>query len=130
MTTEAPTTDTVAMTTKAPTTSITVSFTLEDIPPDFLCIGGNEVGLINTSVQFQYRSISITSVIGDWITLDALPVNKTSDVTHNWSLMALWEVFSSDYCNWSMVEEDTTAGMYNLVLKLAYSMIIASEFLQ
>ena len=86
MTIEAPTTDTVAMTTEAPTTSITVSLTLEDIPPDFpdfLCIGGNEVGLTNTSVQFQYRSISTTSVIGDWITLDLLPVNRTSDITHN-----------------------------------------------
>ena len=86
MITEAPTTNTVTMTTEAPTTSITASFTLEYIPPDspdFLCIGGNEVGLTNTSVQFQYRTISTTSVIGDWITLDALPVNRTSDVTHN-----------------------------------------------
>ena len=45
------------------------------------CIGGEEVGLTNTSVQFQYRTISTTSAIGDWITLAALPVNATSSTT-------------------------------------------------
>ena len=58
---------------------VRVSFTLYEVPR-FPCIGGNEVGLTNTSVQFQYRIT--TSVIGDWITLDALPVNRTSDVSH------------------------------------------------
>ena len=45
------------------------------------CIGGEEVGLTDTSVQFQYRTISTTSAIGDWITLAALPVNATSPTT-------------------------------------------------
>ena len=45
------------------------------------CISGEEVGLTNTSVQFQYRTISTTSDIGDWITLAALPVNATSSTT-------------------------------------------------
>ena len=65
--------------------SVEVNFSVEPVVPTNKrpCIGGNEVGLTNTSVQFQYRSISTTSVIGDWITLDALPVNRTSDVTHN-----------------------------------------------
>ena len=63
--------------------SVVVSFSVVPINNYSVCIGGNEVGLTNTSVQFQYRSISTASVIGDWITLDALPVNRTSDVTHN-----------------------------------------------
>ena len=45
------------------------------------CIGGEEVGLTNTSVQFQYRTISTTSAIGNWITLAALPVDATSSTT-------------------------------------------------
>ena len=47
------------------------------------CIGGRVVGLTNTTVRLQYRTISTTSVIGDWITVDALPVNISSAVTHN-----------------------------------------------
>ena len=45
------------------------------------CIGGEEVGLTDTSVKFQYRTISITSAIGNWITLAALPVDATSSTT-------------------------------------------------
>ena len=65
--------------------SVEVNLSVVPVAPtnNRVCIGGNEVGLTNTSVQFQYRSISTTSVIGDWTALDALPLNRTSDVTHN-----------------------------------------------
>ena len=62
---------------------INVSWTVNRESSTLRCIGGRVVGLTNTTVQLQYRTISITSVIGDWITLDALPVNISSAVTHN-----------------------------------------------
>ena len=52
--------------------TVTVNFTLNKVafPP---CIG-EEVGLTNTSIQFQYRTISNSSAIGNWITKDAIPL--------------------------------------------------------
>ena len=62
---------------------INVSWTVNRESSTLRCIGGRVVGLTNTTVQLQYRTISTTSVIGDWITVDALPVNISSAVAHN-----------------------------------------------
>ena len=63
---------------------INVNWTVNHESSTLRCIGGRVAGLINTTVQLQYRTINTASaVIGDWITLDALPVNISSAVAHN-----------------------------------------------
>ena len=52
--------------------TVTVNFTLNRVA--FSPCIGEEVGLTNTSIQFQYRTISNSSAIGDWITKDAIPL--------------------------------------------------------
>ena len=59
--------------------SDTVNVAIRNYDSD-TCIGDEEVGLTDTSILFQYRAIINTSVIGDWRTLAALPVDTIKGV--------------------------------------------------
>ena len=52
--------------------TVTVSFTLNRVR-NSNCLG-EEVDLTNASIQFQYRTISNSPAIGDWITEDVIPL--------------------------------------------------------